>query len=391
MKIQEIRDFLKANPQYYSANNIDDIDTLRSNYQYSFVADCGHEFTSLPTNVFVDNQLHCPICSGRRVLRGVNDLWTTYPEYAELLANSNDGYKYSYGSNKKLYWRCPYCDELIYQSPNKFISRKTLCNKCHGGASYGERFVSNFLQQLCESFEPEKIFDWSENKRYDFYLPTRNLIIEVHGKQHYSNSDFSYFGGRTYSEEQENDKYKKDLAIKNKIANYVVINASVAEQSFLKKSIMCSLLPTILDFRKDDIDWDECHQMSLKNIVKDVCDKYNEGQTNIKKLVDIFGKSPNTIKGYLKTGAKMGWCEYDPQKAIEKCRKANGARIVATMSKPIIQMDLNGNDLREFSSIQSAQRELGICKIWDCLVGRRMSAGGFKWRYKDTQTEREDC
>lgn len=391
MKIGEIREFLMNNPQYYSSKNSDSISNIRSNNQYYFIPDCGHEFLSFPTNIFRDNALHCPICSGRKVVQGINDLWTTHPEYAKLLVDKNDGYKYSYGSNKKIYWICPYCGESIYQSPNKFISRKTLCTKCQGGASYGERFVNNFLQQLCEPFETEKVFDWSNNKRYDFYLPIRNSIIEVHGKQHYSDSDFSCFGGRTYYEEQENDEYKKDLAIKNKIENYIVINSSIIGQDFLKQSIMCSLLPTILDFTQDDIDWYECNQASLKNIVKEVCDEYNKGQTDIKKLVYIFGKSHNTIIGYLKMGAKIGWCKYDPQKAIEECRKANGARVVATMSKPIIQMDLDGNYLREFPSIQSAQRELGISKIWDCLVGRSSKAGGFKWKYKYPQITEKDC
>lgn len=382
MKIGEIREFLKKNPQYYSSKNLDSIDNIRSNYKYYFIPDCGHEILSLPTNVFKDNALHCPICSGNQVVRGINDLWTTHPEYAKLLADKNDGYKYSHGSNKKLNWVCPYCNESIRQSPNKLLIHKTICSKCQCGASYGERFVANLLRQLRESFESEKNFDWSENKRYDFYLPVYNCIIEVHGRQHYLNSDFSCFGGRTHEEECQNDQYKKDMALSNKVHHYVVINATKSECGFIKQSILHSILPTLLDFESDDIDWDECHQMSLKNIVKDVCNEYNNGNEDIKKLSSIFGKSYNTIKGYLKTGAKLGWCNYDAQKALQEHHKNNGIRVVQTMSKPIVQMDMDGNWLNEFSSIQLAQRELHINHIWDCITGKRQSAGGYMWRYK---------
>ena len=113
MKIGEIRCFLKNHPQYFSNTNNRKIEDIKSQNKYYFIADCGHEFDALPTNVFVNNELKCPVCSGHRVLKGFNDLWTTHPELAEMLDNQGDGYLYTYGSNKKLHWRCPVCGSVF--------------------------------------------------------------------------------------------------------------------------------------------------------------------------------------------------------------------------------------------------------------------------------------
>jgi len=47
----------------------------------------------------------CPYCSGKRTLKGFNDLATTHPELA-MQALDWDATKYSAGSNKKFAWQC---------------------------------------------------------------------------------------------------------------------------------------------------------------------------------------------------------------------------------------------------------------------------------------------
>lgn len=384
MTIQEIRDYLKLNPQYYSSKNKDKIDDIKTTKEYFFIGKCGHEFLSYPQNSFYgkDIEIKCPYCSGHRVLIGFNDLWTTHPELAKYLVNSNDGYKYSKGSNVKLYWECENCGELIYQSPNKMTTKKSFCNNCNNIRSYGEKFISSLLDQLCEVYTKEKKIDWSDNKIYDFYLQEYNCIIETHGKQHYSNSDFSGLGGRTYIEEQENDKYKKELALKNGIKEYVIIDSRNSNLNWIKNNILKSILPTILNFNKKDIDWNECHKSSLTNITKNICETYSSGETNIKKLAEMFNYSYNSIISKLKQGSELGWCNYNSDDRKRERDQNNGKRVIETMSRPVIKMDLNDNDLEEYPSLNEAKRITGISHIWDCIVGRRKTAGGYKWRYK---------
>lgn len=54
-------------------------------------------------------------------------------------------------------------------------------------------------------------------------------------------------------------------------------------------------------------------------------------------------------------------------------------------SKPTLQLDLKGNFIAEFESSSDAGRKLGINtkNISACCKGRRNTAGGFKWVYKE--------
>lgn len=52
--------------------------------------------------------------------------------------------------------------------------------------------------------------------------------------------------------------------------------------------------------------------------------------------------------------------------------------------KPVIQMDLEGNFIKEWDCALSVKQELGVdnSAIGLCAMGRRNTAGGFKWKYK---------
>ena len=55
--------------------------------------------------------------------------------------------------------------------------------------------------------------------------------------------------------------------------------------------------------------------------------------------------------------------------------------------KPILQLNLSGKFIREFDSIKSAIQSLGIkaatSNISNVCKGKRNSAYGFKWKYKE--------
>ena len=67
---------------------------------------------------------------------------------------------------------------------------------------------------LEETFIPEWSPDWANEKKYDFYLPDRHIIVEVHGKQHYEGG-FERAGGNNLESEQKNDQEKKKAAMQN--------------------------------------------------------------------------------------------------------------------------------------------------------------------------------
>lgn len=62
----------------------------------------------------------------------------------------------------------------------------------------------------------------------------------------------------------------------------------------------------------------------------------------------------------------------------------NTNKINKNLTVPVIQYDLDGNVIQEYSSISDAARTIQRKRegIRDCCRGRQISAYGFKWRYK---------
>lgn len=55
------------------------------------------------------------------------------------------------------------------------------------------------------------------------------------------------------------------------------------------------------------------------------------------------------------------------------------------LSKPVLQFTLNGQFVAEYPSIIEAYRQIGIYQqsISECCKGKRKSAGGYIWRFKN--------
>lgn len=60
-------------------------------------------------------------------------------------------------------------------------------------------------------------------------------------------------------------------------------------------------------------------------------------------------------------------------------------RINGKCSKPVLQFDLNDILVKEYQSINQAKRETGFnsSDISSCCNGKRKTAHGFKWKYKN--------
>ena len=75
----------------------------------------------------------------------------------------------------------------------------------------------------------------------------------------------------------------------------------------------------------------------------------------------------------------LEWCtgEYNTNYGTGIERRAN------KISKPVLQFDLNGELIRKWQSIQSAETALGIdnSHITRCCRGKLRQTGGFIWRY----------
>lgn len=276
---------------------------------------CNGVYETPPSNFLSGGR--CPYCSGHKVLKGYNDMWTTNPELAKLLLNPDDGHTYSKNSNVKVDWKCPCCEEIIKSRQiSQINSNRLSCPKCSDGVSYPEKFMHNFLQHLNIEFERQKTFEWSKgifhendklsgDKRYDFYIPSLNIIIETHGEQH-SIRPMGYSDCRTLSEEIENDKIKEMIANRYGINKYIAIDCKDSDLNYIKNNILNSELSEIYNLK--DVDWRALHIKSIKPLVKIVAELWEIGYVDVPSISSMMNMSKDTVKRYIKQARSVGWC-----------------------------------------------------------------------------------
>ena len=170
-------------------------------------------------------------------------------------------------------------------------------NVLSDGISIPEKFMWNVLKELNIEFKTQlnkKDFDWCQNYKYDFYIPSLNMVVETHGEQHYEESVWG--SSRTLEEEQLNDRLKKELALNNNIKNYVVIDCRKSELDWLKENVIKELDNY---FDLSNIDWRLVWNNSLKNLVYEVKRLVEEGYNN-KQIAEILGINKHTVWSYKK-------------------------------------------------------------------------------------------
>lgn len=124
------------------------------------------------------------------------------------------------GTDKRVLFRHENCGFIWKTSPHNIINGCG-CPKCAPKRSKGEKKIISFLEKYKINFNSEKAFEWSNKKRYDFYLPDYNLVIEYHGIQHYK--DIEFYGKHQLAQIQENDLWKKQQAL---LHNYQYLEIS---------------------------------------------------------------------------------------------------------------------------------------------------------------------
>ena len=316
---------------------------------------------------------HLIKCSLGRVL---NVIWYKAPWMIDLGVSEKDSKTHTYNSSKKIFVKCPHCGRIKESVPNNIYIKHSIQCPCGDGISYPEKFMESVLIQLNIKYERQYKTDWSQTRIYDFYLTDYDTIIETHGKQHYEESS----RGRSLKEEQENDKLKEELALKNGIKNYIIIDCRESELEHIKNNILYSELNKLSDLR--NINWVQCEEYALKNKVKEVCDYKKENpEISTADLAKKFGMNRSTVTKYLKSGAKLGWCGYNTKEEMRRGSKL-GAKL---NSKLISQFTLDGEFIKTYPSAGEAERQIGIDRnnINNCCRGKRKTAGGFIWKFAE--------
>lgn len=269
----------------------------------------------------------CPYCCpSPRKVNHTNSIRTVNNELIKYFKNESDCDNHTSHSNKKVDLICPNCKCEKPMVINTFVSKGFSCPICSDGISIPEKFGIYLLKQLNISFETQKVFNWAKDKRYDFYIPSLDVMIESHGNAHYSYNGFSTFtGGKTLEEEISNDTKKLELALLHNIEldNYIVIDCRKSEFEFLKFNYVKSLEN---HFDLSSVNWDKVWEDCQKSIVPLIWDAWNNKNTEDTTLTisSIFCISKMSVVRYLKIGTLLGRCYYSTKEEMIKNGKRNG-------------------------------------------------------------------
>lgn len=285
-------------------------DYIDGKTETQFQCKAGHIFNNKPF-IVLHSHGGCPYCKGRKILIGYNDIWTTRPDLGSMLTYPEDGYKYTYGSSKKVWFNCPDCGisslKAIYNVSNYGFG----CQHCSDGVSYPNKFSRALLNQLpIDSYDCEYQPEWASPYYYDnhFWYNGSEYILEMDGALHFKEQQLS---GITINKINEVDKLKDELAMQHNI-HIIRIDCKNSDMEYIKSNILHSELNDIFDL--SNIDWILCDQKGQKNILKEACLLYMSKTHSLSEIGNIIHVHPATVSRYLKQGAKFGWCDYVPQR-----------------------------------------------------------------------------
>jgi len=189
------------------------------------------------------------------------------------------------------------------------------------------------LVQLEIDFETEYNPEWIKPRRYDFYIPSKNLIIEMDGGWHTSDNLMS---GQTKEESKTIDDYKDQIAREHGIE---VIRVNCCYSTFnnrfeyIKQNILVGINKL---FDLSNIDWNKCNEFANKNLVKEACElKKNNTSYSTGDIAKILNVCTATIREYLKIGNTNLWCSYNSKNEAILTQTKNVSIIKNKFSKQV--------------------------------------------------------
>lgn len=336
---------------------------------------CGTVGVCNNANSMMRGKSGCGFCNGRKLIKGKNDFATKYPELVKYFVHKEDAENNTYGSVKKVLMKCPICGEERLFKISDLSHKGFSCPKCSDGISYPNKFMYCLLKQLNIKFNREVIFDWSQNRRYDFVI--NNIIIEMDGGFHLG-SNYN-----TYEEVKEIDSLKDKLALEH---GYEIIRIPCYKSDFtyIKENILKSKLKN--ELKLDEVNWISLEEEIVNtNFIRIACDYFNKYKGKI-RMVDIAKISNihiGTLCTLLKIGARLGMTDYDEK--ISFCGGYTPKEFQANRSHKVKCLETN----QEFKSAKEAEEFYHLDKDAVARVcrGERLTIDGLHFDWIDTSED----
>ncbi len=145
----------------------------------------GHSYQSTVVNRVNGNG--CPICSGKQILLGFNDLQSQLPEVAQDWHPSKNGTltpdQVTVGCGKRVWWMCQVCGQEWIQFV--YTRQQCGCPKCSGEfkSSFPEQVLYFYLSQATVAESRARV----HMREIDVYLPDLNVGVEYDGNYYHAN------------------------------------------------------------------------------------------------------------------------------------------------------------------------------------------------------------
>lgn len=284
-----------------------------------------------------------------------NSLWSI-KDIRKYLVDIDRAKTIRYGSNQKVSLMCDVCKTKKDMQASDIKNNGFSCPLCSKNISYPELFFHAYLKVKNIEYEYQVKFDDSRRK-IDFYIPSIDVFVEVHGIVHYKEQYGSAWID-SHNKTKESDKIKREWCEKN---NKTLVELDCRKSSFdyIKESINNNaLLPNILD--KDILKMEKIMKENKNHDTKKIIELYESG-LSYHSVAEKMNLGSVAVYNILKrSNVKM--------RNINDTRKKK----VKCIETGVI-----------YESGREASRILGINKgnLGRVCRDKRGTAGGFHWEY----------
>ena len=169
--------------------------------KYWWICDKGHEYQAVLNNRVNNGKKKngCPICAGRQVLQGFNDIVSVRPEIAkEWNIEKNGGILPSQilaGTHVKYWWICPAGHEYQAAPENRTKNARTNCPVCakQRQTSFPEQAIFYYMKKIFPDAENRYLYN---EREIDVYIPSIKVGVEYDGRFYHTET----------TQERDNDK-----------------------------------------------------------------------------------------------------------------------------------------------------------------------------------------
>lgn len=161
-----------------------------SNKPVYWICSKGHSYEASPWSR--SKGMACPICAGKEILIGYNDLATQYPqltlEWHPTLNGALTPSQVFPFSNKKVWWKCEFGHEWKATINSRHKNRCPHCYKDHRISVREKLVYYNLKKYFPDTLENYKLSDKSLIT-IDMCIPSLKLAVEYDGAQYHKNAE----------------------------------------------------------------------------------------------------------------------------------------------------------------------------------------------------------